>query len=88
MPSKSWLNSPEFIAASRMATFLGTLLAAVAGIIFMDMRADVKASRDMLVQLSGTVRVHEQIVVDHGRRLDRAEARLFLRSSIPPSPGQ
>lgn len=70
----SVLNSPEFIVAARVGAILGAPLALLAGIIFWDIRDDVKTTKSLLVSTAGIVRVHEQIVADHGRRLNEIPA--------------
>lgn len=66
----SLLNSPEFAIAARVGAVLGAPLALLAGIIFWDIRDDVKTTKNLLIDTAGIVRVHEQIVADHGRRLN------------------
>lgn len=83
---RSLLRSPEFTIAARVGAFLGTPLAVCAGLIFWDMREDVRATKSLVADFSGTIKVHAQVVGDHGRRLNILEARAQGRSTATTAP--
>lgn len=72
-----WLESHAFILLARVSSVLGTVVAGGAVWIFLEAWQDIRKMNDALALLSGTVRVHEVLVVEQGRRIDRLEKRAF-----------
>lgn len=78
------VQSAEFAMIARISSVAAVVIGAVAGVAMMlaaiivsDMRDDVKKSREELTLALGTLRVHESIVSDHGRRLGALETAVF-----------
>lgn len=82
-----WLESHAFILMARVSSVLGTVVAGFAVWIFLQAWQDIRTMNDALALLSGTVRVHEFAVADHGRRLNNLEASAYKRPLAPaPQP--